>query len=179
MGQDRPEKNSAKYWCGVTVEVGPHHHTRTESHRHKTIAHHVDDASTAAVMAAAAAAVTHFQSMTNNCLLDDDDDDGLGGDGDDGVGDWWMDEEEDGDEPKETRRSYPRPEYMESEWGQWLTRLRELAAAGDGIDPACRKAVNFVENFRVPYEFFVSLVERSSPCSHLLPTTWRDVNACP
>ena len=106
-----------------------------------------DAASTAAVMAAAAAAVTHFQSMTNNFLLDDDDDDdGLGGGGDDGVGDWWMDEEEDGDKPKVTRRSYPRPEYMESERGPWLTAPRELAAAGDGIDPACREAVNFVEN---------------------------------
>ena len=90
-----------------------------------------------------------------------------------------MNEEEDGDGPKETRRSYPRPEYMESEWGQWLTRLRELAAAGDGIDPACREAVNFVENFRVPYEFFVSLVETVKPVFTSATTTWRDVNACP
>lgn len=109
-------------------------------------------------MAAAAAAVTHLQSMTHSFLLDDDDDDGLGGGGDlDAMGDFWN-EEEDADQPKETRRSYPRPEYMESEWGRWLTALRELAAAG-GIDPDCRDAVRFVEHFRIPYDVFVSLVE--------------------
>lgn len=106
-------------------------------------------------MAAAAAAVTHLQSMTHSFLYDD----GLGGGGDlDAMGDFWG-EEEDAEKPKETRRSYPRPEYMESEWGRWLTALGELAAAAGGIDPDCRDAVRFVEHFRVPYEVFVSLME--------------------
>ncbi|CAN0128698.1 unnamed protein product, partial [Laminaria digitata] len=72
-------------------------------------------------------------------------------------------EEEDGEQPKQTRQSYPRPEYMESEWGQWLKALRELDAADGGIDPECREAVKFKEHFRVPYDFFVNLVETVKP----------------
>ena len=43
-------------------------------------------------------------------------------------------EEEEEQEPKATgRRSYPRPKYMESAWGQWLRKLEELHSSEGGL----------------------------------------------
>ena len=36
------------------------------------------------------------------------------------------------------RRSYTRPGYMKSVWGQWLERVAELHASDDGLDEDCR-----------------------------------------
>ena len=82
--------------------------------------------------------------------------------------------EEEGEEPKakQQRRSYPRPEYMKSVWGQWLTKLRELHASEGGLDEDSREARQFVEAFRIPYEMFRGIVEAMAPA---FPTATRDV----
>ena len=69
--------------------------------------------------------------------------------------------EEEEEEPKEkrARRSYPRPKYMESAWGQWLRKLGELHASEGGLDEDCRQARQFVVAFRVPYQMFLGVVE--------------------
>ncbi|CAN0426794.1 unnamed protein product, partial [Pylaiella littoralis] len=79
-----------------------------------------------------------------------------------------------GEEPKakQQRRSYPRPEYMKSVWGQWLTKLKELHASEGGLDEDSREARQFVEAFRIPYEMFRGIVEAMAPA---FPTATRDV----
>ena len=61
------------------------------------------------------------------------------------TGPWWLEgeeeqEKEEKEKPKQTRRAYPRPDYMPSTWRQWLQKLQELSAAPDELDPACREA---------------------------------------
>ena len=103
---------------GAILEVVPRHRASRHASLIASPSHTMadDGAQRAAVMAAAAAAVTQFQTMAHAYMLDDDDDDGLGGGGGggglDGMGDWMDGEEEDGEQPKQTRQSYPRPEYM-------------------------------------------------------------------
>ncbi|CAM9817255.1 unnamed protein product, partial [Pylaiella littoralis] len=79
-----------------------------------------------------------------------------------------------GEEPKakQQRRSYPRPEYMKSVWGQWRTKLKELHASEGGLDEDSREARQFVEAFRIPYEMFRGIVEAMAPA---FPTATRDV----
>ena len=74
-------------------------------------------------------------------------------------------EEEEQGEPKarQRRRSYPRPEYMESAWGQWLRKLEELHASEGGLDEDCREARQFVVAFRVLYQMFLGIVEAVAP----------------
>ena len=39
---------------------------------------------------------------------------------------------------KQRRRSYPRPKYMESAWGQWLRKLEELHSSNPDQAPNLR-----------------------------------------
>ena len=66
-------------------------------------------------------------------------------------------------EEKQKRRSYPRPKYLESAWGQWLRKLEELHASEGGFDEDCRGARQFVVAFRVPYQMFLGIVEAVAP----------------
>ena len=72
-------------------------------------------------------------------------------------------EEEEEQEPKakQRRRSFPRPKYMESAWGQWLRKLEELHSSEGGLDEDGREARQFVA-FRVPYQMFLGIVEAES-----------------
>ena len=74
-------------------------------------------------------------------------------------------EEEEEQEPKakQRRRSYPRPKYMESAWGQWLRKLEELHSSEGGLDEDCREARQFVVAFRVPCPMFLGIVEAVAP----------------
>lgn len=84
------------------------------------------------------------------------------------------DDEEEEEQPKAKlrRRSYPRPAYMESVWGQWLQKIEELHASEGGLDEDCREARQFVTAFRVPYEMFRSIVETVAPA---FPAATQDV----
>ena len=73
---------------------------------------------------------------------------------------------------KQRRRSYTRPGYMKSVWGQWLERVAELHASDDGLDEDCREARQFVVAFRVPYEMFRGIVEAVAPA---FPSATHDV----
>ena len=64
---------------------------------------------------------------------------------------------------KQRRRSYPRPKYMESAWGQWLRKLEELHSSEGGLHEDCREARQFVVAFRVPYQMFLGIVEAVAP----------------
>ena len=65
---------------------------------------------------------------------------------------WWREEEEvEEKKSKLPRRAYTRPEYMASTWGQWLLKQKDLNAANDGLDHACREARDFASHFRVSY----------------------------
>ena len=83
-------------------------------------------------------------------------------------------EEEQEQEPKakQKRRSYPRPKNMESAWGQWLRKLKELQSSEGGLDEDCREARQFVVAFRVSYQMFLGIVEAVAPA---LPTAAHDV----
>ena len=59
-------------------------------------------------------------------------------------------EEEEDPKAKQRRRSYPRPKYMESAWGQWLRKLEELHASEGGLNEDCREARQFVVAFESP-----------------------------
>ena len=72
-------------------------------------------------------------------------------------------EEEEETKAKQRRRSYPRPKYMESAWGQWLRKLEQLHASEGGLDECYREARQFVVAFRVPYQMFVGIVEAVAP----------------
>lgn len=134
---------------------------------------HDDDAITlAAVAAGAATAVTHLQLMTQ----------GLGEDlgvataeksgptslGEQGVLLLEFEDDDDASEEadprptKHTRLSYPRPNYGASAWGLMLETMRALHKARQ-LQPACDQAAEFRRRFRVPYEFFLLLVEVVKP----------------
>lgn len=53
------------------------------------------------------------------------------------------------------RRVYPRKDYTKSGWWQELMELRETGET----DHTSREARRFRQNFRVPYPFFLHLVE--------------------
>lgn len=122
-----------------------------------------DDAEVSAMVGAAAAA-SSLQNMMH--ALESDDDDALEPDGLFGVGE--VEEERE----KQIRQPYPRPEYWESTWGQWLQRLEELSASEGGLDSQCREAVQFVGAFRIPYVLFQSIM---LTVSSIFPSTPQDV----
>ena len=116
-----------------------------------------DDGDCDASISAAAAAVTHVQSPNQEV-----------GSGNEALGlfgfdlssaetdPWWLEEEQEKEKPKQTRRAYPRPEYMTSTWGQ---RLQKLSAAQDGLVPACREARDFPSHFKVLCDIFLFIIE--------------------
>lgn len=63
--------------------------------------------------------------------------------------------DDDREEPKKkrTRCSYGRPDYNSSEWAVMLKKAHLLA------DPTTEEAKSFRTSFRVPYPFFLDLVE--------------------
>lgn len=85
-----------------------------------------------------------------------------------------LEDEEEEPKAKQQRRSYPRPDYMKSAWGQMLQRLAELHASEDGLDEESREARQFVIAFRVPYEMFLGIVEAVAPA---FPAATHDVAA--
>ena len=72
---------------------------------------------------------------------DDDDDDELDGEG-----------EDEPPAPKRSRRVFPRKDYNNSEWAV-LLKCEDLG------DPATKAAKSFRRRFRIPYPFFLELVE--------------------
>ncbi|CAM9552279.1 unnamed protein product, partial [Laminaria digitata] len=63
---------------------------------------------------------------------------------------------------KHTRLCHPRPDYGASVWGVMLETMRSLHQARQ-LHPACVIAEGFRRRFRVPYEFFLLLVEVVKP----------------
>ena len=114
----------------------------------------IDNQSEEVVVAAAAAAASIVIGLIEQKA---DDEDCAGAHGEE--------EEEQEQEPKakQRRRSYPRPKYMESAWGQWLRKLEELHSSEGGLDEDCREARQFVVAFRVPYQMFLGIVEAVAP----------------
>lgn len=83
-------------------------------------------------------------------------DEGLGVgrlDSDPEIRDMWGQEVEE-EQPKRTRNSFRRPDYMGSVWGEMLSRLEELRAGNELLPHGCRKGREFRDTFRVPYEFY-------------------------
>ena len=131
-----------------------------------------DDALTMAALAASAATVVHLQMMAQ-CL-----DDGLGpataekggpalwGEESEFFLEFEHDDEAEGKahprRTKRTRLSYPRPGYSASVWGVMLETMKTLHQAHQ-LHPACSQAEEFRRLFRVPYEFFLLLVEVVRP----------------
>lgn len=132
-----------------------------------------DDALTVAALAASAATVVHLQMMAQ-CLGD-----GLGvstaGKSSPTLSgeerEFFLEFEDDDDESEEeahprrtkrTRLSYPRPGYSASVWGVMLETMQTLHEAHQ-LHPACSQAKEFRRHFRVPYEFFLLLVEVVRP----------------
>ena len=113
----------------------------------------IDNQSEEAAVAAAAAAASIMMGLIEQ---EAEDEDCAGSNGE---------EEEEEQEPKakQRRRSYPRPKYMESAWGQWLRKLEELHSSEGGLDEDCREARQFVVAFRVPYPMFLGIVEAVAP----------------
>ena len=48
---------------------------------------------------------------------------------------------------------------MGSEWGQWVTKLKELSNAPGGLDPECREAEQFRTAFRLPYDIYDGVLD--------------------
>lgn len=168
-------------------EVTPHFFAshilpRAANTQHPTSTVIMSDDETAVLMAAAGAALAHLQVMraAYSLLLDEDLD--LDADPDAAAtgrkragpllsweeelllegNDFEAEEGEDPRPAKHTRTSYPRPAYSASVWGVMLEGMRVLHAAGQ-LRPACTQAVEFRRRFRVPYEFFLWLVETVKP----------------
>ena len=76
----------------------------------------IDNQSEEVAVAAAAAAASIMMGLMEQ---EAEDEDCAGAHGEE-------EEEEEEEEAKHRRRSYPRPKYMESAWGQWLWKLDNL-----------------------------------------------------
>ncbi|CAM9724983.1 unnamed protein product, partial [Ectocarpus sp. 4 AP-2014] len=75
---------------------------------------------------------------------------------DDYEDDLELDPEDDGaSRAVKRRRVYPRKDYTQSGWWQELAELKETGET----DHTTREARRFRQNFRVPYPFFVNLVQ--------------------
>ena len=61
---------------------------------------------------------------------------------------------------------------MGSEWGQWITKLKELSNAPGGLDPECREAEQFRTTFRLPYEIYLGVLDA---VKSIFPSASRDV----
>ena len=71
----------------------------------------------------------------------------------------WQDDHHPEQQIKRSRRSYERPDYMGSRWGQWFTKLTELSNAPGVLDPECREVGQFRTAFRLPYEIYVEVLD--------------------
>lgn len=130
------------------------------------------------VMAAAAAYLNLLQVVRMGAAVVFDDDlemDCLGADPEMGIERWLFertaDSEEDSSEAKRTRLSYPRPDYNASAWGVMLENLKNLHVDGR-LDADCKEAGEFRGRFRVPYDFFLWLIDTARPW---FPTATQDV----
>lgn len=133
-----------------------------------------DDAMTMAALAASATTVTQLQMMAQclgNILSTTTTTAGKSGRTlSEEEGEFLLEFEDDDDESEEadprptkrTRASYPRPGYSASVWGVMLETMGALHEAHQ-LHPACSQAEEFRRQFRVPYEFFLLLVEVVKP----------------
>lgn len=134
-----------------------------------------DDAMTMAALAASATTVTQLQMMaqclgnilsTTTTIIAGK----SGPTSSEEEGEFLLEFEDDHDESaeadprptKRTRVSYPRPGYSASVWGVMLETMGALHGAHQ-LHPACSQAEEFRRQFRVPYEFFLLLVEVVKP----------------
>ena len=153
--------NIGRLFSGVTQPNTQTHARASPTPTHTTRnMESIDNQSEETVVAAAAAATSIMMGLIQQEDADEEDCAGA------------HPEEEEEPKAKQRRRSYTRPGYMKSVWGQWLERVAELHASDDGLDEDCREARQFVVAFRVPYEMFRGIVEAVAPA---FPSATHDV----
>ena len=123
----------------------------------KRLKHHNAHGDCGAAIANAAAAVTHVQSLIQEIGSGDE---GLGLFGFDlssaETGFWWLAEEQE---------KVSKPIHG-IDLGTWLQKkLKNLCAAPDELDHACREARDIASHFRVSYDIFMFIMEAAKPVS--------------